>query len=157
VQDCPAWVVQNSESNQNNAVGAFDSSDLGDRILLGTDGMHSDMLASTHAAYLESQSNNGMSPLQAYQRLRRVHDYLQENQFTGDSGNNLIVLDYPTPTPVTSDNWAAHVVYALQSRHISDVMSQGRWIVRNRQLASVDEQQILAHTREQAERLWKRL
>jgi len=157
VRDSPVWVVQNPQSNQNNAVGAFDSSSLGDRILLGTDGMHSDMLASTNAAYLESQAQVAMSPLQAYTRLRRAHEYLSTNNFGGDSGNNLVVLDYRTPTPVTSENWPAHVVYALQSRHVSDVLSQGHWVVRNRELVNVDEERCLAQAREQAARLWKKL
>ena len=157
LRNSPVWLVQNAESNQNNAVGAFDASGLGDRIFLGTDGMHSDMLASTRAAYLESQQHVALGPLQAYKRLRRVHDYLRDNGFPGDGEDNLVVLDYPTPTPVTADNWPAHVVYALQSRHVTDVLAQGRWIVRDRQLVGVDEERILAQAREQAERLWKRL
>ena len=157
LRNSPVWVVQNPQSNQNNAVGTFDSTGLGDRILLGTDGMHSDMLSSTNAAYLESQSQVAMSPLQAYTRLRQAHHYLATNQIAGDGDNNLVVLDYHTPTPVTSANWPAHVVYALQSRHVSDVLAQGRWVVRNRQLVHVDEERCLAQAREQAARLWKKL
>lgn len=155
--DSPVWVVQNPESNQNNGVGTFDPTGLGDRIFLGTDGMHSDMLASTRAAYLDSRRHVALSPLEAYTRLRRVHDYLRQNGFPGDGEDNLVVLDYPTPTPVTADNWPAHVVYALHSRHVTDVVSQGRWVVRDRQLVGVDGERILSQAREQAERLWKRL
>jgi cytosine/adenosine deaminase-related metal-dependent hydrolase len=157
IHNSPAWVVHNPQSNQNNAVGGFDATALGDRILLGTDGMHSDMLSSTNAAYLESQSHMALSPLQAYTRLRRAHDYLATNEFEGDGDNNLVVLDYRTPTPVTSNNWPAHVVYALQSRHVSDVLSQGRWVVRDRQVVRVDEERCLAQAQEQAARLWKKL
>ena len=39
-----------------------------------------------------------------YSRLRRVHDYLQENGFAGDGENNLVVLDYPTSTPLNAEN-----------------------------------------------------
>ena len=157
LRQSPTWIVQNPQSNQNNAVGAFDSTDLGDRILLGTDGMHSDMLSSTNAAYLESQTRVGLSPQQAYQRLRKAHEYLALNNISGDAENNLVVLDYRTPTPVTSENWPAHLVYALQSRHVVDVMAQGRWLVRNRQLVTVDEERCLAQAQEQAAKLWKKL
>jgi hypothetical protein len=58
---------------------------------------------------------------------------------------------------VTADNWPGHVVYALQSRHVTDVLSQGRWVLRDRQLVDVDEERILSQAREQAERLWKKL
>ncbi|MFI5362766.1 MAG: amidohydrolase family protein [Elusimicrobiota bacterium] len=153
----PAWLVQNEESNQNNAVGEFDPAGLGDRLLLGTDGMHGDMLASTRAAYLAAQGRGGMTPAAAYRRLRRAHDYLAENGFSGDGGNNLVVLDYESPTPVTSANWAGHCLYGLGSRHVESVISRGRLIVKAGRLVGVNEDAVLAGARRQAERLWRRL
>jgi cytosine/adenosine deaminase-related metal-dependent hydrolase len=152
-----AWVVQNEESNQNNAVGGFDAKGLGDRILLGTDGMHGDMLASTRAAYLASQARGGLTPLAAYRRLRRAHDYLSENGFAGDGENNLVVLDYAPPTPVTTANMAGHFLYGLNSSHVRSVVSGGRLIVRDRRMTLVDEGEIMEDARKQAERLWRRL
>ena len=107
VADSEAWVVQNTESNQNNAVGSFDPRGLGDRIAIGTDGMHGDALASARAAFLAGQTTGGLSPLDAYRRLRRVHDYVEQNGFVGDGPSNLVVLRYDEPTPVTEDNWPA--------------------------------------------------
>lgn len=52
IYDSKAFVVQNMESNLNNKVGYFNAKGLGDRIMLGTDGMHSDMLQSAKAAFL---------------------------------------------------------------------------------------------------------
>ena len=148
-----AWLVQNAESNLNNAVGGFDPKGLGDRIMLGTDGMHSDMLASTKAAFL----TGGISPLDAYRRLRRVHDYLETNNFDGDGENNLIVLDYPSPTPVTANNWVGHVCYGLNRSHIESVISEGRLIVDHGKLTTVDEEKVYEYAREQATRLWRKL
>ena len=153
----PAWLVQNEESNQNNAVGGFDPKGLGDRLLLGTDGMHGDMLASTRSAYLAAQSRGGMSPLAAYRRLRRAHDYLSDNGFSGDGENNLVVLDYTPPTPVTNANLAGHFLYGLNSSHVESVVSGGRLIVKNRRMTLVDEDAVLARARRQAERLWRKL
>lgn len=51
VKGSPVWVVQNNESNLNNSVGYFNSEGLGSRIMLGTDGMHSDMLKSAKSAF----------------------------------------------------------------------------------------------------------
>ena len=154
VRSSRAWVVQNTESNQNNGVGRFDSRGLGDRILLGTDGMHSDMLASCRATFLGS---DGLTPADAYTRLRRVHDYLGSNGFAGESENDLVVLDYASPTPVAPENWAAHVVYALGSRHVRTVISKGEVVVEDGQVVTVDADRELALAREQAVRLWKRL
>jgi len=152
-----AWLVQNEESNQNNAVGGFSPKGLGDRLLLGTDGMHADMLASTRAAYLAAQARGGMTPLAAYRRLRRAHDYLSTNGFTGDGENNLVVLDYAPPTPVTTENLAGHFLYGMNSSHVDSVVSRGRLIVKHRRMTTVDEDSILARARVQAARLWRRL
>ena len=152
--DGEAWVVQNSESNQNNNVGRLDVRGLGDRILIGTDGMHGDVLASARAAYLEADS---MSPLDAYRRLRRVHDYLATNNARGDGANNLVVLRYDEPTPVTPENWPAHVVYGLHRGHVEHVISAGRLIVERGRVTTVDEAEVRALGAAQAQRLWEKL
>jgi len=152
-----SWFVQNEESNQNNAVGDFDPKGLGDRLLLGTDGMHGEMLASTRAAYLAAQKRGGMAPLAAYRRLRRAHDYLSENKFSGDGENNLVILDYRPPTPATAANMAGHFLYGLTSKHVDSVISQGRMIVRRGRMTTVNEDKVRQFTLKQAERLWRRL
>ena len=58
-------------------------------------------------------------------RLRRVHDYFSENGFSGDGENNLVVLDYPSPTPVNAENFLGHFFYGLGSRHVDSVIAPG--------------------------------
>jgi len=157
VRDSMAWVVQNAESNLNNAVGVTGYSGFGPRVMLGTDGMHSDMLRSAQAAYLVGQKTEGLSPLAAYRRFRAVHAHIAGTGAPGDSGNNLVVLDYDSPTPVTKENFPGHFAYGLASRHVSAVVAQGRVIVEEGRLASADEGEVLAFAREQAGRLWSRL
>lgn len=153
----PAWLVQSSQSNQNNGVGDFDRTGLGPRTLLGTDGMHGDMLDSTRAAYFAARARGGMAPMDAYQQLRRAHEYLSQNDFVGDGANNLVVLDYAPATPVTPENLAAHFLYGLGRAHVESVISRGRLIVRGRRMATVNEEKVRQFTRKQAERLWRRL
>jgi cytosine/adenosine deaminase-related metal-dependent hydrolase len=157
VQGSEAWVVHCTQSNQNNGVGAFDPRGLGDRIFIGTDGMHSDVLSATRAMYLEGRQEPEFFPLDAYRRMRRVHDYLASNDIAGDGENNLVVLDYEPPTPVTIENWPAHVAYGLSARHVRTVISDGRVIVDEGAIVSVDADAILADARQQATRLWERL
>ncbi|TBR22451.1 amidohydrolase, partial [bacterium] len=157
LRESPAWLVQNPESNRHNGVGELDAAGLGERVLLGTDGMHGDMLASVRAAYHAGCAAGGMAPLDAYRRLRRAHDYLSSNGFAGDGPNNLVVLDYRPPTPFGPDNWAAHVVYGLGAAHVESVVSSGRLIVEERRLKTVDEDKVVAAARKEALRLWRRL
>ncbi len=150
----PVWVAQNTESNQANAVGTFDPRGLGDRIMLGTDGMHSDMIRAARAAYLAGQAVEAPAPPEIARRLLAVNRYAAERGF---EGNGLVVLAYDPPTPVTPENWAAHLVYGLSSCHVRHVIASGRLIVKDGRLQTVDEVAIMAFAREQALRLWERL
>ena len=153
----PVWVAENCESNLNNNVGHFTGAGLGENIMLGTDGMHSDMLRSLRAAFFAGQPHDTISYDSAYRRLRNVHRYLSENGFAGDEENNLIVLDYDPPTPITKDNFIGHLLFGITAAHIRDVISGGRLIVHNRRITTVDEHEIKKEARKQAERLWRQI
>lgn len=157
IKNSKAWVVQNTESNLNNNVGFFRSEGLGARIMLGTDGMHSDMLRSAQAAYFAGQPFDSIDFAEAYRRFRNVHHYLKENDFAGDAENNLVVLDYDSPTEMNADNFLGHFLFGLRASHVKHVISDGEFIVKDRELQKVNEEEILAFTREQGRRLWNRL
>ncbi len=153
----PAWLAENMESNLNNRVGCFSAEGLSSRVMLGTDGMHSDMMRSAQAAYFCGIGPERVDPVAIYSRLRRVHDYLAENGFSGDGENNLVVLDYPAPTPVTEENFLGHFFYGMGARHVESVIARGRLIVEKRRILTVNEEEIRAMVRAGAARLWKRL
>ena len=155
IRNSPSWVVQNCESNLNNNVGYFNGAGLGDNIMLGTDGMHSDMLQSAKAAFFVGQRYDTINYASAYDRFRNVHRYLNDNHFSGDGDNSLVVLDYDSPTPVTRDNFPGHFLFGINSNHVRDVISGGRLIVKEREVITVNEAEILKRSRKQAERLWK--
>jgi len=152
-----AWVVQNMESNLNNSVGFFNSAGLGGRIMLGTDGMHSDMMRSAKAAYFAGHNFDAIDYEGAYRRFRNVHHYLLNNGFSGDGDNNLVALDYDSPTPMERDNFYGHFLFGLESRHVRHVISQGRLIVEDGEVVTVDEGSILRESQAQARRLWERM
>ena len=157
MRESPVWVVQNVESNQNNNVGATGYIGLTGNVMLGTDGMHSDMLRSAKAAYLVGQNTEGVSPDQMYERFRNVHRFIEAMGAEGDADNNLVILDYDTPTEITSANFTGHFIYGLESNHVLSVIAQGKVIVEERRIASADEAEIIAYAREQGLRLWKKL
>jgi len=153
----PAYVVQNTESNLNNAVGYFNSANLGDNIFLGTDGMHSDMIRSAQSAFFVGQANDSIDFLTAYYRFRKVHNYISNNDFAGDGENNLVIFDYDSPTDVNDENFLGHFIYGLTSNHIQHVISNGKLIVKDKLIQTVDEKEIIKFTKEQAVRLWGKL
>jgi cytosine/adenosine deaminase-related metal-dependent hydrolase len=152
-----AWVVENVESNLNNNVGLANYSHYGNKIMLGTDGMHNDMLRSAKAAFLVGQTTEGLDFVEAYKRFRAVHHYLAGNQFKGDGNNNLVVLDYNPPTEINRDNFLGHFLHGLESGHVSDVISNGKLIVKDKQLQTLPEEETLSCVRKMGKRLWEKL
>ncbi len=157
VKNSNAFVVQNMESNLNNKVGYFSSKGLGDRIMLGTDGMHSDMLQSTKASFFSGQIIDDITYLEAYKRFRKVHEYIQKNHYDGDGENNLVVLDYNSPTEINSNNFLGHFIFGINSNHVCDVISNGKLIVKGRKIQTVNESEILDFSKEQSVKLWKKM
>jgi putative selenium metabolism protein SsnA len=157
IRNSPCWVVQNTESNMNNNVGRFNGAHLGSNIMSGTDGMHSDMLQSAKASFFAGQGFDTINSQSAYQRLRNVNRYLSENNFKGDGENNLIVLDYDTPTEINQKNFYGHLIFGINAKHVRDVISNGKFIVKNRLIQTVDEYEILEKSKECASRLWKKM
>ena len=92
IRESGVWVAQNVESNQNNNVGLTGYKSITDNVLLGTDGMHSDMLRSAKAAFLAGQATEGIGFDEIYRRFRNVHRYAREFGMRGDAENNLVIL-----------------------------------------------------------------
>ncbi len=157
IRNSKTYIVQNTESNLNNNVGYFNADGLGDRLLLGTDGMHSDMIRSAQNAFFVGQGFDTIDFPSAYKRFRNVHHYLKQNNFEGDAENNLVVLDYDSPTEMNANNFLGHFLYGWTARHIQHVISNGKLIVENGIIQAVNEAEIQAFTQEQAKRLWRKL
>jgi len=157
LRDSNVWIAQNVESNLNNNVGLANFADYGDRVMLGTDGMHSDMLRSAKAAFYLGQEKEGISFPGIYERFRNIHRFIKENDFQGDNDNNLVILDYNSPTQMNQDNFLGHFVYGIDSSHVKSVISSGRLIVENKKLVSANEEDILNFAKEMGARLWKKL
>ena len=151
------WIVQNAESNMNNNVGSFNSYGLNENIFYGTDGMHSDMLRSAKSAFLIGREAEGIQAGIVYSRLRNVHNYLKKNNFKGDRENNLIILNYDSPTEINKDNFLGHFIFGIESSHIESVISKGKLIVENKKLTNLDEEEILKFSIEMSKKLWSNL
>lgn len=157
LKESPVTIAQNTESNLNNNVGDFTSRGLGPQIMLGTDGMHGDMLRSAKAAFLVGQRTEGIGFPGIYERFRKGHGYIHDNGFSGDGENNLVILDYDSPTEIREDNFLGHFVYGIESRHVESVISSGRLIVQDGKLLTADEEEILGFAREMGNKLWAKM
>ncbi len=153
----PAWIVQNVESNMNNNVGRFSTNGLNNNIMLGTDGMHNDMLRSSKAAFLGGQGVDNIDFSETYRRFRNVHNYLKTNKFNSCEDNSLVVLNYLPPTPITKENFLAHFIFGLEATNVEHLIVGGKLILKNKQTFPVDENEIMQNAQIQAKRLWAKM
>ena len=151
------YTVQNTESNLNSNVGQFSSCGIGNNILLGTDGMHSNMLRAAKVTLFASQLNDTVDNVQVYNRFRNTDNYLNNNSFNGYGDNNLVVLDYQPSTEFSVNNFLSHFIYGFEASHIQHVISNGKLIVENRKVITINEAEIKAKAREASAKLWKKM
>ncbi len=151
------WVAQNTESNLNNRVGFFNSVGLGENIMLGTDGMHSDMLRAAKASYFNGLNFDKIDLPGIYSRFRNVQRYVIQNNFKGNAENNLVILDYNPPTEFNAGNFLSHFIYGIESRHIQHVISNGKLIVKDRKMTMLDEDALTEVSAGLSKKLWKKM
>jgi len=157
IKNSNAFIVQNAESNLNNKVGKFNANNLGNNIMFGTDGMHSDMIRAAQYSYFTGLNDDNIDLEKTYLRFRNTHNYIKTNNFIGDTENNLMIFDYDSPTELNKDNFLGHFIYGFSSKNINHVISKGKLIVENKELITINEKKVLNFAKQQANRLWKKL
>ncbi len=162
-QESGAWLAHNPRSNMNNDVG-YAPTHAFRQAALGTDGMDGDVLAEARVAYLKLREAGRADAVPAALRFvtggHRLATQLFGRPFgTLDAGApaDLIILDYPAPTPVHEGNLAGHILFGIDRGHVRAVMVEGRWVVRDRRVVAIDAEAVLARAREAAPRLWRRM
>jgi cytosine/adenosine deaminase-related metal-dependent hydrolase len=149
----------------NNAVGRARLAALGPRVALGTDGIGSDMFEESRTAYFRLREDlHGVAPEWALQRLAEGARFAGASFGERRLGRievgapaDLVVLDYAAPAPLDAASFPGHWIFGLGSRSVRDVMVRGEWVVLDRRLTRVDEQELAANARREAKRLWERL
>jgi cytosine/adenosine deaminase-related metal-dependent hydrolase len=157
------WIAHNPRSNMNNAVG-YAGLDHSGRVALGTDGMDQDVLAEMRAAFLKMRERNradaygsALALLAGGHRLAAALFGLPFGALAPGGPADLVVCDYDPPTELHADNLAGHLLFGLDRSHVSSVLVAGRFVLRDRQLANVDEGQVHERVRRAARGLWQRM
>ena len=69
----------------------------------------------------------------------------------------MIVLDYTPLTPMTPANVNSHLLFGCNGHNVVTTIINGRVRMENRTLVDIDKEAVLAHCREEAADLWKRI
>jgi putative selenium metabolism protein SsnA len=165
VRAANATVAHNVRSNMNNSIGRARAGLLGDRVVLGTDGIGADMFEESRAAFFRLREDDGTTgadwPLARLAEGARLAGRAFGEPLLGTlepgAPADLVVLDYPAPAPVDEVSLAGHWIFGLSARAVRDVMVAGRWVVLDRRLVLADQDELAASARVEAARLWRRL
>ena len=157
------WFAHNPRSNMNNEVGYAPIARFGDRVVLGTDGIGADMFEEARVAYFKGRDEHvGLTP-DYWLRVLANNHRLASEAFGGDFGGlragsiaDLTVLDYRSPTALTTGNLAWHLAFGISSASVESVMVDGKFVIRDRQFG-VDDQHLYQQARAATEKLWARL
>jgi putative selenium metabolism protein SsnA len=169
--------VHNPRSNMNNAVGRAPVEEMaraGVNVGLGNDGFSMNMMQEMKAAYLlhkfaladpRAMSADFVLKLAFEQNANIIAavfgpfspDFPPVGELSVGAAADLVLLDYLPPTPLNSGNFPWHLIFGMDAHHVNSTMVAGRWLMRNRQLLTLDEARIHARTRELSQALWKRL
>src|ERR1051326_1850098 len=170
-------IVHNPRSNMNNAVGRAPVEEMirtGVNVGLGNDGFSMNMMQEMKAAYLLHKQTSGdprAMPADLVLKMAFQHnahivkavfspfcsDFPRVGELSVGAAADLVLLDYLPPTPLSSENFPWHLIFALDGHHVNSTMVAGRWLMRHRQLLTIDEARIYAQARELSCDLWQRM
>jgi putative selenium metabolism protein SsnA len=163
-------VVHNPQSNMGNAVGVSPVLDMlkkGVPVGMGTDGYSACVLDSYKtAAILHKHAKKLPSaawaepPAMLFENNKKIIGRFiggKTGAIAKDHYADIIIVDYKGPTPVNADTINSHILFGITGLHPDTTIINGRVIMKDRVLVNIDEEALMAKSREQAEKLWGRI
>jgi len=160
-------LVVNPDSNLNNGVGLgrFTKIPGSISVLAGTDGMHASPGRSIKQLFLLHRHQGGEIS-KSFQFIRKI--YFDQVRFVrkffpdypdlkiGDPAD-LVIWDYRPPSPFSADTYWGHLIYGLLESPAWTVLMQGKPLLADHTLRSVDSDSISRSAAVQGTRLFKKL
>jgi putative selenium metabolism protein SsnA len=163
-------VVHNPQSNMGNAVGVSPVLDMlkkGILVGMGTDGYTADITESLKTAAILHKHAKALPSVawaEPHRMLFENNKAIMERFIGGKVGAlkpdhyaDIIIVDYKAPTPLNADTLNSHILFGLSGRHVDTTIINGKIIIKDRELMGIDEETLLAKSRELAEKLWNRI
>jgi len=170
IKQTDAMVVHNPESNMGNAVGIPPCMEMmrrGILVGLGTDGYTNDMFESEKVANVIHKHvlcDPGAAWAEVPKMLFGNNAVIANRSFETRLGElcpgaaaDIVVSDYIPLTPMTAENCDGHILFGMSGRSIVTTVINGVVKMKDRKLIGIDEQAILAKSREQSAAMAKRI
>lgn len=158
-----AAVAHNPRSNMNNRVG-YTSVAAMSNVLLGTDGIGSDMFTEArHAWFKACDAKAEVAPADVIGML--AHSAAVAGTRLGrklgrlvpGAAADVVVTDYRPATPLNDANTPGHFLFALGPQHVRHVLVAGQWALRDNAPTRCDEQALRSRAVHVAQELWSRM
>ena len=165
------WVTHQPRSNMNNGVGAmaFDTMmQRGMKVCLGNDGFSNNMWADWKAAYLLHKvvhrdprlaEGSAIAQMSNRNNPELINVFFPEGnigQIAVGARADLIFVDYHPFTPLTGGNLPWHVLFGFEASMVTTTLVDGKILMRNRQLLTLDEKAITEAALALAPGVWQR-
>ena len=155
-------VVHNPQSNCNNAVGTAEVAS-GVMTGLGTDGfsprLWDELKASLGLTKLHARDPRAGCPDLFFNNraiVKKIWGFHVGSIETGARAD-LLLLDYFPPTPIHTGNLFGHLLFGIAQAPVDSLIVNGRFVMRGKQLVTVDEPRIAQKAAARAKALWERL
>jgi putative selenium metabolism protein SsnA len=164
------WVMHQPRSNMNNAVGIGNVESMmraGVKVGMGNDGFSNAMWEEWKTAYLVHKLwNRDPRRMNGYDVVKMAvenNSDLASHLFDRKIGRiepgaeaDLIFVDYHPFTPLTKDNLPWHIIFGFHESMITSTMVAGTLLMHDRQLLSMDEEEIFSKALSLAPGVWKK-
>ncbi|MGQ0670125.1 MAG: putative aminohydrolase SsnA [Actinomycetota bacterium] len=166
-----AWVSHQPRNNMNAVDGIADVESYlraGVGVCIGNDGLSYTMWKEWEFAYMAQKIKYRDARRMPADRLVQMAVYnnaaLASKYYTqGPLGTigpgalaDLIFVDYQPTTPLSEENLPWHIVFGFNESMVTTTIVDGKLLMRDRVLLTLDEEVITARSRELAPALWKR-
>lgn len=171
LKETETWLTHQPRSNMNNGVGVAQIESMlrmGIKVCLGNDGFTNSMWDEWKTAYLLHKSHHrdprrmggyDVQQMAIYNNAALAGKFFPDapiGQIVPGAVADLILVDYHPFTPLTDGNLPWHIIFGFQQSMVTSTMVAGKFLMKDRELLTLDEAEIAARAREIAPRIWKK-
>jgi putative selenium metabolism protein SsnA len=171
LKETGTWLTHQPRSNMNNGVGVAPIESmlrLGIKVCLGNDGFSNAMWEEWKTAYLlhkvhhrdpRRMGGSDVTQMAIYNNAELANQFFPAapiGKIAQGAFADLIFVDYHPHTPLTAGNLPWHIIFGFQQSMVTTTIVAGKILMKDRQLLTLDEEEIAARAREIAPRIWKK-
>jgi putative selenium metabolism protein SsnA len=171
LKESGGWLTHQPRSNMNNGVGVAQIESMmrmGIKVCLGNDGFANAMWDEWKTAYLLHKVHHrdprrmggyDVQQMAIYNNAALANQFFPAapiGQITPGAFADLIFVDYKPFTPLTDGNLPWHIIFGFQQSMVTTTIVAGKFLMKNRELLTLDEEEITARAREIAPRIWQK-